>query len=66
MLKKIKIKNPKSIDSQLLHVFQAKESSIHQLCDAIALHLQRFKSLQFFENETFHHTNPVAPQLSEK
>lgn len=59
-------RNPDSIYLQLLHVVQTKQSSIHQLSDAVPLHLQRLKSLQFFKNEAFNHTDPIAPQLPEK
>ena len=54
------------VDSQLFHVVESKESSVHQLGDAVSLHLQGAEGLHPLEGQAVHHLDLVAFNLTGK
>lgn len=56
------IRAPKSPlkHSQFLHVIESKEGAVHQLGDAVALHLQKSQGVQTLKGQAVHHFNLVA------
>lgn len=54
----------KKVSSQFFHVVQPKKGSIHELGDAIPLHLQRLERVHPFESEAVHYLDLVALQFT--